>query len=225
MSRPQHSKAGRLRLAPVAIALGATVALTGCAAGQQAETSEENAAIFGENAEVRNMAVRDATFTFPEGEPVYPAGATAPIDVVLVNEQALRSDRLLSVSSPYADSGRVTGTTVIPGGTRLYSDGVPPGASPQPPTPPDKAASGPADPEPVGPVQRPQVNIALVGLTQAIRPGVTVPVTFTFEQAGSVTVQVPIGPTAEPRPGHGSPNVAGQAQGGSESHGGGQGHG
>lgn len=219
MSRPQHNKAVRLRLAPVAIALGAVVGLTGCAAGQQAETSQQEADIPGNNAEVKNMAIANATMTYPRGEAVYPKGATAPIDVVLINE-ALQSDRLLSVSSPYAASGRISGTTTIPGGTRLYSDGVPPGSAPGPRPAAEPGGSGPLDPAPVGPVQRPQVNIALVGLTQPIRPGVTIPITFTFARAGATTVQVPIGPSPEERPEHGSPNV--HSQGGQ---GGGQGHG
>lgn len=202
MSRPQHSKAVRLRLAPAVIGLGAVVALSGCAAGQQAETSKQVAAVFGANADVKNMAIRNATMTFPQGEPFYPKGATAPIDVVLVNE-ALHNDRLVKVSSSYAASAKISGQTVIPGGTRLYSDGVPPGSTPQVTNDP---SSGPADPPPVGPVKKPQVNIALVGLTQTIRPGTTIPVTFTFAKAGSVTAHVPIGPSGEPRPEHGSPS-------------------
>ncbi len=220
MSRPQHTKAVRLRLAPAVLGLGAVVALTGCAAGQQAETAKQVAAIFGANGDVKNMAVRNATMTFPSGEPVYPKGATAPIDVVLINE-ALADDRLVGVRSSYAASARVSGQTVIPGGTRLYSDGLPPGVSPESKAGSEPAQSGPADPPPVGPVQRPQVNIALVGLTQAIRPGVTIPVTFTFAKAGSVTVHVPIGPSPEPRPEHGSPS----GQGGAAHGGGSGGHG
>lgn len=194
MSRPQHSKAVRLRLAPVVIGLGAVVALTGCSAGQQAETSQQVANIEGANAEAKNMAVRDAKLAFPEKGAVYPKGSSAPVDVVLINE-APTSDRLLEVSSPYAASARVSGDTTIPGRTRLYSDGEAAGS-----TEPSSAQQ-----QQGGPVTKPQVNITLTGLTQDIRPGTVIPVTFTFERAGEVTVQVPIAPSPKPRPEHGSP--------------------
>jgi copper(I)-binding protein len=44
--------------------------------------------------------------------------------------------------------------------------------------------------------------ITLTGLKQLITPGVTIPVTFVFERAGAVTVQVPIGedPSTLPAP-------------------------
>lgn len=227
MSRPKHTKATRLRLAPAVLGLGAVVALSGCATGQQAETSEQTAAIYGANGNVKHMAVRNATLTFPDGEPYYPKGSTAPVDVVLINE-AMQQDRLVEVSSSYAASAKISGKTTIPGGTRLYSDGVRAGqSSDYKPTSLSEGA-GPADPKPVGPVQRPQVNISLVGLTQNIRPGVTIPVTFTFARAGSTTVYVPIGPSGEPRPpaqanpgGHGSGGHGG-GQSGSGQHGGSQ---
>lgn len=203
MSRPKHTKATRLRLAPAVLGLGAVVALSGCATGQQAETSEQTAAIFGANGDAKHMAIRNATLTFPDGEPHYPKGSTAPVDVVLINE-AKQQDRLVKVSSSYAASAEISGKSVIPGGTRLYSDGVRAGQSPDQPAAALAEGAGPADPKPVGPVQRPQVDISLVGLTQDIRPGVTIPVTFTFARAGSTTVYVPIGPSGEPRPEHGS---------------------
>ncbi|RCW40148.1 hypothetical protein DFQ14_11227 [Halopolyspora algeriensis] len=213
MSRPQHSKAGRLRLAPVAIALGAVVTLTGCAAGKQAETADETATVYGDNVSTQNMYVRDATLAYPEGEPVYPAGSTAPVQAVLINQKP-QQDRLLSVSSPYANSTEIGEPTVIPGGTRLYV-GRETATTGQPDTQTQFAQNGP--------VQKKRVEIRLVGFTQPIRPGVTIPVTFTFAQAGSVTAQVPIGPSPEPRPEQGSPDTAEQIQ--EPGQGSGQGHG
>ena len=43
------------------------------------------------------------------------------------------------------------------------------------------------------------VKIVLKGLKKQLRPGETIRVTFLFEQAGEVTLELPIGPTTEPR--------------------------
>ena len=42
-------------------------------------------------------------------------------------------------------------------------------------------------------------QVVLVGVTQEIRPGLTYPVTFTFQKAGAVTVQVPVANPTAPR--------------------------
>ncbi len=202
MSRPQYNKAVRLRLAPVVIGLGAVMALTGCSAGQDADTSEVNAAVFGDNVQAKSIAVRDAVLAFPEGEAHYPKGSSAPMDVVLINK-ANAVDRLIGASSPYAESVRITGETTIPGGTRLHSNGESPESQESTSTAQQPSS---ASEQPSGPVQRPQVNITLVGLTQTIRPGTVVPVTLKFQQAGEITAQVPIGPSPESRPEHGSPH-------------------
>ncbi|MBA8826599.1 hypothetical protein FHX42_003978 [Saccharopolyspora lacisalsi] len=204
MSRPQYNKAVRLRLAPVVIGLGAVMALTGCSAGQDADTSEVNAAVFGDNAQAGSMAVRDAVLAFPGGEAHYPKGSSAPMDVVLINK-ANAVDRLIGASSPYAKSVRITGDTTIPGGTRLHSNGESPKRQ-QSTSATRQPTSAAEQPQQTGPVQHPQVNIALVGLTQTIRPGTVVPVTLRFRQAGEITVHVPIGPSPESRPEHGSPH-------------------
>jgi copper(I)-binding protein len=54
-----------------------------------------------------------------------------------------------------------------------------------------------------GPSGEPTLTITLTGLKQVMTPGVTIPVTFVFERAGAVTVQVPIGDDPSPRPGSG----------------------
>ncbi|MGJ7908163.1 hypothetical protein ACOQFL_16990 [Actinopolyspora sp. H202] len=196
MSRPQHSKAVRQRLVPAVVGLGAVAALSGCATGQQAETSQQVAAIYGASADARTMAVRNTTLSYPEGEAVYPEGSNAPIETVLING-GQQQDRLVGVSSSYARSVEISGTRRIPAETRLY------------------AVSDTTDAEKVtaaeatGADQRETVRISLQGLTQGIRPGVTIPIEFTFANAGAVTLQVPIGPSPEERPEYGSPHGGG----------------
>lgn len=196
MSRPQHHKAVRLRLASAALGLGAVITLTGCSAGQMTETDTQVAAIDGGNGEVNGLAIRDATLTFPPKDSAYPAGSSAPLRLVLSNE-ASTSDRLVQVTSPYAASAQLGGKTDLPGRTSLHALGEPTSGSQQST---GQHPGGQNQPAPGGSADQPEVEITLNGLTQEIRPGVTVPVTFVFEKAGPVTVQVPIGADPSPRP-------------------------
>ncbi|MDI2030732.1 hypothetical protein QFW96_19010 [Saccharopolyspora sp. TS4A08] len=191
MSRPQHLKAVRLRLIPAALGLGAVVALAGCSAGQVTETDTQVAAVNGGSGDAQQVAVRNATLAFPTEGAFYRAGSSAPLELVLSNTGP--NDKLVQVTSPFAASGQVGGTTDLPTNTSLH-------------------ASGPTA-KPAGNDQR-TVQIALNGLKQDITPGVTVPVTFVFEKAGPVTVQVPIGADHNPRPEHGSPAEGQHAGGG-----------
>lgn len=191
MSRTSHTKALRLRLIPAALGMGAVIALAGCSAGQVTETDTQVSAVNGASGQVKDLSVRDAQFSFPSGKkPLYPAGSSAPMELVLVNGGD-KLDRLVQVSSPYAASGRLAGTTDLPGRTAL------------------RAMGEPAEPTIQGhPSDQKTVTITLDGLKQDIRPGVTIPVTFVFANSGAVTVQVPIGPDHKPRPERGSPEPA-----------------
>ncbi|GAA4862411.1 hypothetical protein [Saccharopolyspora cebuensis] len=184
MSRPQHHKARRLRLIPAALGLGAVVALSGCSAGQITETDTQVAAVNGGSGDVGEIAVRNAEFSFPAAGSAYPQGSSAPLEVVIANEGP--DDRLVAVRSPYAANVQVTGEQALPSGTALHAYGL-------------------HVPGQVRPPEQRAVNITVNGFTEQITAGVTIPVTFAFEKAGEVTVQVPIGQDVEPRPEHNSP--------------------
>ncbi|MHA6798107.1 copper chaperone PCu(A)C [Bounagaea algeriensis] len=196
MIRPQHHKSARLRLVPAALALGlgAAVVLGGCSAGQNAETQEQVAAVNGASKDQGDIAIRDAQFTFPQTGTVYPEGSSAPIQLMIANSGET-ADRLVGASSPYAASVNVSGTTELPGDTALHAYGEQPQGG--------GADSGYQQPT-ANPDQR-EVAITVNGFTEEIGPGVTIPVTFRFDRAGEVTLQVPIGQDHRPRPEHGSP--------------------
>mgnify|MGYP001242960053 CR=1 FL=1 len=182
MSRPQHHKAARLRLISAALGLGAVVALGGCSAGQVTETDTQVAAVNGGAGDVQEIAVRNATFSFPASGTLYPAGSSAPLQAVLTNEGA--DDKLVEVTSPYTTApATVSGTTALPSRTALHATGT--------------NAELKAQAEATG---ARTVQITLNGFKQDITPGVTIPVTFVFQNAGPVTVQVPIGEDEKPRP-------------------------
>lgn len=184
MSRLQHLRS--VRWAPVVVGVSAVLALTGCSAGQVTETDTQVGAVGGGSGNVMvndesAIAVRNATLAYPENGDLYRQGGSAPLQTVIVNTSN-RNDQLVGASSPYANSVRIGGTTELPAGSTLR-------------------AFGRTNPSVQGtPSDRPTVDIAVQGLTQDIRPGVTIPVTFQFAQAGQTTVQVPIGPSPEERP-------------------------
>nr|WP_218862794.1 copper chaperone PCu(A)C [Actinopolyspora biskrensis] len=190
-------------MVPAVVGLGAVVALSGCATGQQAETSQQVASASGASANAKTMAVRNATLGFPEGtdgRAVYEKGSSAPVEAVLVNESK-QSDQLVRVSSSYAQSTEITGTKTIPAEQRLYAVEEQGGSS-------DELTAAEASDD-----ERERVRISLNGLSQDIYPGTTIPVRFTFAEAGSVTLHVPIGASPEPRPEHGSRHGSGNSEG------------
>ncbi|WP_338601158.1 hypothetical protein [Saccharopolyspora sp. SCSIO 74807] len=206
MSRPQHHTAFRVRLTSAALGLGAVVALAGCSAGQVTETDTQVAAVPGGSGDVNGIGVRNATLVFPTGQGRYGPGSSAPLQAVLINSGA-QDDKLVQVTSSFANSVQVGQTTELPSNSSLHADGAPAqsgqtsqGAQPSQGGQPSQQQA----PSQGSATDERQVSITLNGLTQQITPGVTVPVTFVFAKAGPVTVQVPIGEDSSPRPEHGS---------------------
>ncbi|MGM1065098.1 hypothetical protein [Saccharothrix sp. Mg75] len=102
-------------------------------------------------------------------------------------------------SSTPSTAGSASGATVTTTGSPTA------GASTTPTTvsrdtsisnPPTTSGKKPSSAEPAEPGQ---VRIVLKGLKKALRPGETLRVTFLFEKAGEVTLELPIGATSEPR--------------------------
>jgi copper(I)-binding protein len=158
-----------LCLAPVA---------TGCGADQQAQPGEYVGNASGADAQVGEMAVLEVEFLFDQpvaGDEVYGVGGTAPLAVTLVNTGDA-PDRLVRVSSPIAEAGVVVvdGGLVIPGGQTLTGGQIGPVASIEVPYEDDTGL------------------IALTGLREPIRSGLSYPVVFGFERAGDVVVDVPV---------------------------------
>jgi copper(I)-binding protein len=106
-------RAGR---APRLFAAGAVVALalTGCSAGIQAETSRERPTIDGIGSAIGTLTIRNAYV----GGPAEPGGE-APVLLSVFNN-GTQPDRLVSISSPDAGAGTVpTDVTLPPGGQQL----------------------------------------------------------------------------------------------------------
>jgi hypothetical protein len=108
---------GTRRAAVVAgVATVAAVALTGCSAGQVAETALKRTSAPGVNADTADgsVAIRNLLVIYP-GPEGYPAGGTAPIEVALSNETS--TPIVVNVSTRPAEAtdaqaGVVSGTMV-----------------------------------------------------------------------------------------------------------------
>ena len=163
-----------LRAAALSALLLSPVALTACSAGQVAQTAEQNRDKTGAQSDLGDLTLRAVQLPYPVGG-VYGSGANARL-MAAVASTSDTDDALVSVEGEGFDGVEVvdpdatTATTPQPGSLDLTvpADGVlylGDGAGPQ---------------------------VTLVGLSEEIGAGQFVDVTFTFEQAGEVTVPVPI---------------------------------
>ncbi|WP_196073228.1 copper chaperone PCu(A)C [Nakamurella alba] len=104
---------------------------------------------------------------FPETEPGGYATGANVPLLLRVSNEGLAADTLTSVTSTVATSVTIGGTATVPAQTLTTID------------------------------EQSPITLTLEGLTAAIPYGFSVPVTFTFEKAGNVTVNVPIAIPAE----------------------------
>jgi copper(I)-binding protein len=208
--------------AAVAGAVIGAVVLAGCSAGQVTQTSRQVTAVDGANANAGPIAVRDALFVLPEHVQTgvaYPRGSSAPLELVIVNTGGA-ADELVSVTSPIAGNGVVSGKRDVPGGQKLVVEGAPvtevtpaaptPGATPSAsasrststatptaapttaaPTAASTAASTPSA-EALPADAAGTAQIVLTGLRDDIRSGLTYEVVLTFRNAGPVRLAVPV---------------------------------
>lgn len=161
-----------------ALVLAGTLALAGCGSGQLAQTAEEGAAVNGSDAQIGDIVIRDMQIAYPQRpaspDASYAQGGTAQLKFGIVNEGSV-ADRLVRVTSPAATAVVVGGDPSLPKDILLVGGG-----------------EGGTAPSGVRPT-----TIELTGLTAPIRAGVPVPVTLTFERAGTTTVRAPVGSPPE----------------------------
>lgn len=150
------------------LATGATVlaVVVGCDAGQDAGTAEETPDTPGVDGSVGDVDLDDV---FLDADGTVAAGDSVGLRGALSN-QAQATDRLVTVRTPAAGSVELLDEqgTSSPDGIELPADGQ------------VDATQGP-------------VRIRLDEVTESIGTTDTVPVTFVFENAGEVQLDVPVG--------------------------------
>ncbi|RJQ88590.1 copper chaperone PCu(A)C [Amycolatopsis panacis] len=188
-------------------ALGAALVLAGCGAGQITQTDTQQPAVNGTYAQAQTLVLRNAAVRYQATGVGYSAGDAAPLTLTVVN-QGQRDDKLVSVTSAGTTSpATVTGDTAIVAGHSLVigpPDAVESTNEQNTPGPavPSSPSSNPARPSSSSPAAEAKPGIAKVvlqGLKQPLWPGMTIPVTFTFQNAGPIVVDLPVAAPAHVR--------------------------
>lgn len=209
MNRSPQSLIRFTILASAAVLL--STLLAGCGAGQITQTSGKHTAVGGINADVGTIAIRDAQLMAPSGS-TWATGSAVPLSLYLSNT-GTTMDRLVSVTSPVAQSMMMMPKnaplpSVQPAATARPTPASVPLTDWQPLTlPPDSVMML----APVRDVAAPSAGVAapsakrpgyamLMGITEPLRAGEQITVTLRFEQAGPITLELPVSVPETPRP-------------------------
>ncbi len=196
-----------LRAALMGALVISPVTLGACSAGQVSQTATQDRDKVGPMAQVEDILLRQVTLAYPEGG-AYEEGDDAVLVMTIVNESN-EADTLTSIEgegfsgllvagtgptpSPSSPAGSEPTTPPAPGTT-----GATPGAAPATPTGASPAAGTelaleiPADTA-LYLGRGGDATITLQDLAEPLTPGQTLPLTFTFEQAGEIELQALVG--------------------------------
>lgn len=189
-----------MRRMGIGVAVAVALLTSGCAAGQVAATSNEKAVEPGIQADAGAIAIRGVLLQPPTGStPSYDVGADVPLTAVLVNSGS-KADQLTGItSSAFTSWGAFQSTAA---GDAVAAAAQTSGTAPNPGGPSQPAASTTVSIAPGARVSwgvpDAKGELLLMHLKQRLYPGTTVVLTFTFANAGSATVRVPVGLSATP---------------------------
>lgn len=156
--------AGRLLLGAGVLAV-LIPAIAGCEAGNDAPTLEFHSASSGAQTIFNGIQITNAFVLGAPADSMLASGSSAGLFVSLYNS-GTSSDTLVSAQAP-----GTAGSISLSGGT----------------------VDLPANAAPVN-LTGPQPKVVLENLSQPLRGGSSIPVTFDFQHAGLVTLQVPVEP-------------------------------
>ncbi|MDT5166053.1 MAG: hypothetical protein QOC88_2947 [Mycobacterium sp.] len=181
-NRVSRSRSSRRSAKLAVVASGAligAVAISGCSAGQIAQTAMEKPAVDGNQATVNNVALRDVHISARQTGDYLRPGATVDLVLVAVNQSPDITDRLVGITT---DIGKVT----VTGDATLPASGVLFVGQNGQTQKSDKA------------VESGNTVKATIALTKPITNGPNYDVTFNFEKAGNISVAVPISAPESP---------------------------
>ncbi|MET8252430.1 hypothetical protein [Micromonospora sp. NPDC005197] len=213
------------------MAAATSLLASGCGAGQVAETALKEPSVQGVNLTTPNGAysVRGLLVTYP-GTEGYRAGQDAPLNAVIYNDS--KSTVTVTVTTQSAREVLISGGSASPTPSASESESATPSGSGSPSATPSETGSSSATPSApesarasgsasaaapgqparieLAPLSYLQLNseattqLRLIGLTEALRSGQNVVVTFDFGNGNTVTGQAPIAvpltPAAPPSP-------------------------
>lgn len=172
----------------VALVAGGALTLSACGAGQISQTATQVAAVNGNTAELGPLALRNVHVVFPNSEEYsLEPGGDAVLAFTAINDSENTPEKLTGITTDFAGSVSIAGeagTADIAPQTSLGA-----GTSTE-----DASGQAEADAQNPGNADAPSdlVLVVLEDLKEGVRPGLTIPVTFSFANAGDVTVSVPV---------------------------------
>ncbi len=163
-----------------ACGLAAAAALSGCSAGQVSQTSTQQAAVNGTAATEGNITIRNAHLRATLTTDYVRPGSEVELLFVASNESPDTPDKLTSITSDFGTVS-LTGDTALP--------------------PADVLLVGEPDGQiaPLESAETADAAKATVDLSKPITNGLTYEFTFNFQNAGQITLPVPISAGESPR--------------------------
>ncbi|MFD4293527.1 hypothetical protein ACFWQG_09935 [Rhodococcus sp. NPDC058532] len=164
----------------VALAAAAAISLSACSAGQISQTATQVAAVNGNYANQGDISLRNVHIVYPDSasEHSLEAGGTVALAFTAVNESEFQPERLTKITTDKAASvtiaGEVGGRVIKP--QTALSAGTP-----------DATVTDDGEQ-----IESDIILVTLNDVAETVRPGLTVPVTFTFERSGEITVDAPV---------------------------------
>lgn len=162
-----------------ACGLAAAVALTGCSSGQVSQTSNQEPAVNGVNAQAGPVALRNVHLRAPQQTDYVQPGSPAELLFVAANTSADEDNKLTSITSDVGDVALTGDTTVPANGVLVVGE-------------PDGQVA------PLEQVEAADAVTAKVTLSKQVTNGLLYNFTFNFEN-GQTTVAVPISAGDAPR--------------------------
>lgn len=194
-----------LRAAALGMVLFSTAALSACSAGQVNQTSSQVRDKVGPQGLAGTILLREVQLAYPASGS-YSPGDDAELQAAIVNDGD-SPDTLLRISGPDFAQVRITGS---PTGTASASPtnntGTGNGTATTPASPTGSAGTAAGSRTITVPAHTTVVlgqsgpTVTLVGLSRSLTPAQAVPVTFTFQTAGTVTVDALVATPTSPAP-------------------------
>ncbi len=170
------------RLTAAAAGLAACgLIVTGCSAGQIAQTATQEPAVNGTSANVADIALRNVHLQAVQTGDFLQPGTAVQLMFVAANNSVDVNDKLVGVTSAVG-AVALTGDMALPANSALVVG----------------SPDGQAEARPMGSAEP---ATAEVTLSKPITNGLTYDFTFEFEKAGKTTVAVPISAGEQPRRG------------------------
>ncbi|WP_338177558.1 hypothetical protein [Jatrophihabitans sp.] len=187
------------RVNVVAVLAAAALGLTACATGQHAATSDEKPAIAGTHATIGSIDIQDlsiqapAVSSRPTGTKFYATGDNAPLTVAFIND-GHSSDTLTGITSTAFSGWSVVDTAAL-----TQAAAVKAGATQVVVAPGRSVTFGITDTGVgIGSSEQTIVLQSLQAGANPLYPGSTAKLTFTFANAGAVSVNVPVDLSSTP---------------------------